>query len=177
MSQANVILRELSENDVPFMLEWMHDLDFQKCFQKNMMKMTYQQAHEFVLKSKHPTDLSTCHGKDLHFAISEKVSNEYLGTISLKHIDLLNRNAEYAIVVRKKAQGNGIALRATQLLIEYAFSVLKLHKIYLNVYSENERANKFYQKVGFIYEGCSKDHVMIDQEFKDLNWYGFVNAS
>ena len=33
--------------------------------------------------------------------------------------------------------------------MQYSFNKLNLHKIYLNVLSSNERANKFYEKFGF----------------------------
>ena len=36
-----------------------------------------------------------------HFAIIDDQDDEYLGTISLKNIDLKNKNAEYAISTRK----------------------------------------------------------------------------
>ena len=39
------------------------------------------------------------HGKSLHYAITED-GGEYLGTISLKNLDLHAKNAEYAIVLR-----------------------------------------------------------------------------
>ena len=39
--------------------------------------------------------------------------DEYLGTISLKNIDLKNKNAEYAISTRKKARGTGANQQAT----------------------------------------------------------------
>lgn len=29
-----IFIRELKETDAPYMLEWMHDQDIQKCFQK-----------------------------------------------------------------------------------------------------------------------------------------------
>ena len=55
--------------------------------------------------------------------------------------------------------------------MELGFEALGLHRIYLNVLSENLRANKFYQKCNFIYEGEFKEAILIRGEFKDLKWY------
>lgn len=48
---------------------------------------------------------------------------------------------------------------------------LKLQKVYLNVLSENLRAIRFYQKIGFRYVGESKNHVKIRGVFHDLMWF------
>ena len=40
-------LRALEEKDVQLMLEWMHDIEIQKRFQKNMMNMKLQDAINF----------------------------------------------------------------------------------------------------------------------------------
>ena len=97
--------------------------------------------------------------------------DEYLGTISLKNIDLKNKNAEYAISTRKKARGTGANQQATESLLKYGFDKLQLHRIYLNVLSSNKRAISFYKKCGFIYEGKFKDHLFIDDRYQDLEWY------
>lgn len=97
--------------------------------------------------------------------------SEYLGTISLKNIDLKNKNAEYAISTRKKARGTGANQKATESLLKYGFDKLQLHRIYLNVLSSNKRAISFYKKCGFIYEGKFKDHLFIDDRYQDLEWY------
>ena len=73
--------------------------------------------------------------EDMHFAIVDDKNDEYLGTISLKHIDYKNHNAEYAISTRKKVRGSGIAQKSTELILDYAFNNLDLHKVYLNVLS------------------------------------------
>ena len=52
-----------------------------------------------------------------------------------------------------------------------AFYELGLKRVYLNVITENKRANAFYKKIGFVYEGTFKKHILINGELKDLNWY------
>lgn len=59
-----------------------------------------------------------CQARDsFHFAIAEE-NDEYLGTISLKEIDLENQSPEYAIATRKKAQGHGVAKQVTGMLLK-----------------------------------------------------------
>lgn len=159
------MLRRLEEKDAPFMLEWMHDETINCNFQYPFGEMTIEKVIDFI---QHSFD-----EENQHFAIIDE-NDEYLGTISLKHISQKDRNAEYAIVSRKKAQGTGAAKQATQELLRYAFEELELHKVYLNVLEENARARKFYEKCGFVQEGFSKDAVRIHGKYESLAWYGII---
>ena len=40
-------LRNLQKKDAPLMLEWMHDEELQKCFQKKMGEVTMEEAIAF----------------------------------------------------------------------------------------------------------------------------------
>jgi RimJ/RimL family protein N-acetyltransferase len=164
-------LRPLKEKDAPLMLEWMHDPDIQKCFQKNMMEMTLEDAKNFcknAMKFSEPI-----HGRSIHWAIVDD-TDEYLGTISLKQIDMQNMTAEYAISTRTKAHGKGIAKTATQILLEKAFKDYRFHKVYLNVLENNYAAINLYEKCGFTYEGFAREHVIVNREYKSLRWYGIL---
>lgn len=158
-----IILRKLQLKDIPFMLEWMHADEAKHIFQNNFASVDEIAAKKFVENS--------FKEDQQHFAIVDDQDDEYLGTISLKNIDLKNKNAEYAISTRKKARGTGANQKATILLLDYGFSKLGLKKIYLNVLSSNKRAISFYKKCGFIYEGKFKNHLFIDEKYQDLEWY------
>lgn len=160
-------LRRLNKKDVPFMLEWMHDEETKKYFQTDFASMTVEDIENFIEFS--------IDEKTQNFAIVDDVDDEYLGTVSLKNINYKNKNAEYAISTRKKCRGTGINIEATKQLLDYAFKELNLNKVYLNVLSNNMRAINFYKKIGFKYEGTAKCHVLIDNEYLDLEWYGIIN--
>lgn len=148
----DTIIRKLEERDVSAMLEWMHDEKVARNFRFDFMSMTREKALDFVTKS--------FTEENQHFAIVDE-SNNYLGTVSLKNISATDNNAEYAIVLRREFWGKGYAQKATTAILNYAFNTLNLHKVYLNVLDENIRANKFYKKCGFIFEGCFKDHLCL----------------
>ena len=166
-------LWELDPGDAPLMLEWMHDPDIQKGFRKKMADATLDDALAFCQSAKLPEELHD--GDDLHYAIAGD-GGEYLGTISLKHVDLENRSAEYAITLRKKAQGKGVASRATKLLLEKAFTELGLHRVYLNVLSDNDKAIRLYERCGFTFEGEFRDHLFLNGRFVNWKWYGMLKG-
>lgn len=166
-----IFLRDLEEKDAPYMLEWMHDAELAKCFQRDMLGMSLQDAKNFCNLSSQKSKLED--SQDLHYAITDE-KDEYLGTISLKNINQKNGTAEYAISIRRHAQGMGVAREATRLLLKKGFQDYGLHRIYLNVLSDNVRAVKFYEKCGFVYEGEFREHLKIEGRLKSLKWFGIL---
>lgn len=166
-----IFLRELKEKDAELMLEWMHDPDIQKGFRKNMMDATLEDAKAFCKDSKIPEKLSS--GYNLHFAIADS-DDEYLGTISLKNIDLDSLTAEYAITTRKKASGKGVGLAATGLILNKAFNEYGLRRVYLSVLEDNEVAIKLYEKCGFKFEGEFRNHIKKGNQYMNWKWYGML---
>ena len=82
-------LRKLEIKDAVGMLEWMHDEETQQNFRKNMLNVTLEEATDFCREAKEQFVLQS--GKSIHMAIADNVNDEYLGTISLKKIDLENK--------------------------------------------------------------------------------------
>lgn len=162
-------LRKLSEKDVPLMLEWMKDVDISRQFRADFSHYTEDKVKQFIEQAQDFTS-------NRHYAIVDE-KDEYLGTISLKEIDLMNRKAEYAIVLRRIAIGTSIASDATHQILKIAFNELMLNKVYLNVLANNHRANRFYQKFGFKFEGTFRQDIQIENEFYDLNWYSILKES
>ncbi|WP_208560224.1 GNAT family N-acetyltransferase [Marinilactibacillus kalidii] len=156
-------LRQLAIKDSQGMLEWMKSKDINQYFRINPADVTVETVQKFINESF--TDINK------NYAIVDS-NDEYLGTISLKNIDSKNNNAEYAISLRECAKGTGVAKLATIELLNIAFKTLNLNKVYLNVLSKNIRAIKFYEKIGFEYEGEFLDHFYINGKYENIKWYG-----
>ena len=165
----SMILRQLKEKDADGMLEWMHDSDIQKCFRVDMSSRKRRDVIAFINTS----TVQVVDGGSIHYAITDE-DDEYLGTISLKDIDLSARNAEFAISLRKMAQGKGVAVSATKELLNIAFNTYNFERVYLNVLAENQRAIHLYEKCGFVYEGEFRKHLFLNGEFKSLKWYSML---
>ena len=154
-------LRKLQEKDAEGMYEWMTDPEITCFFRFDASSVTLQTCRDYI---EHAYD----DPNSVHFAIVNE-NDEYLGTISLKNIT--DKDAEYAISTRKKAHGTGAAYKATMEILKIAFDEKHLERVYLNVLDENIRANKFYQKCGFIRFDTSDNKLYINGQLKILNWY------
>lgn len=162
-------LRKLELKDIEGILEWMKDSSINCYFRFNPDKINEKSVKEFILASQNDSE-------NYHFAITADDDN-YLGTISLKNVDNINKNAEYAISLRKSSIGKGVSKYATEQILSFGFEKLGLNKIYLNVYSDNIRAIKFYEKIGFKYEGEFINHIYSNGEYKNLRWYGIFRGN
>ena len=156
-----VHLRELKIKDAPLMLEWMKDPLVSRFFRFDFSSMTVDDCIRFIESAEDDP-------KTKHFAIVNE-DDEYLGTISLKNIT--DKDAEYAISTRRAVHGTGVALEATRQILSYAFDDLGLERVYLNVLVDNQRANAFYRKAGFVFQYLEKNAVVINGIARDLNWY------
>lgn len=161
-------LRNLNIEDTNSMLEWMHDEDINKQFVFDAKSATRESVKQFI-------ENSWVDEENKHYAIVDK-NDEYCGTISLKNINKNNKNAEYAIALRSKYMGSGVAAYATKEIVKIAFEELSLIRVYLNVLAENSRAIGFYEKMGFEFEGEFRQHLFKEGKYRNLKWYAIVKG-
>ena len=110
------------------------------------------------------------------YLIVRKDDGRLLGTVGLHDIDAANRNARLGIsIFRAEDRGNGYATEALETLIALAFTMWKLgaagntfHKLYLNVFIENERAKQLYARIGFKKDGILRQHYLLNGEWHDM---------
>lgn len=101
---------------------------------------------------------------DFVFVIVESGSNRPIGQAALYHIDPALGVAEFGrlMIGEDDALRQGFAREATQALIEYAFEVLRLTSVHLEVRPENERAIRLYESLGFKAVVNSQDRIEME---------------
>ena len=132
-------LRKLEQRDAPLMLEWMHDNSVVGLLATNFSEKTLEDCQAFIDWSLH-TDT------DLHLAIADD-RDEYMGTVSLKHIH--DGIAEFAVTVRACAMGKGYSAFGMDAILKTGIGDLGLSAIYWCVDRDNTRAVRFYDKNGY----------------------------
>lgn len=134
-------LRKLELKDAPQMLEWMHDETVIEHLQANFVEKNEYDCERFIEKS-------WSDDENIHLAIVND-QDEYMGTVSLKHVNRETKRGEFAIVVSKKAMGKGYSSWGMQQMIHRGFTEYHLKMVYWCVGKENIRARKFYSKNGY----------------------------
>jgi RimJ/RimL family protein N-acetyltransferase len=87
------------------------------------------------------------------FAIVDDSSGEFLGMAALVRLDRAAREGEIGYIVAPAARGRGVAVRALQLLTDWAFGELALERVELRIDVENEASLRVAERAGFTREG------------------------
>lgn len=108
-------------------------------------------------------------------AIVDQNDDVILGLVSLVSIDHLNQCAEFHIMIgNAENQGKGIGTFATKEMIHHAFYNLNLHRVELTVLEDNKRAQKLYEKVGFVREGVKRQAKYKSGKFVNMLMYSLL---
>ena len=96
-------------------------------------------------------------------------NGEIIGESVINEIDWDLRYANFRIALyRQEERGKGIGTWATRITCDFAFEKLKLHRLELDVYSFNPRAEKVYLKSGFKREGVLRDAILDGDKYADV---------
>lgn len=108
-------------------------------------------------------------GRVYQFIIEDIAQNKPIGSIYLRDVDMINKKAEYGIFIgEKSALGQGFGTEAGELLLKFAFESLRLHKVFLRVFSCNKGAISSYQHIGFVQDGFFRDDIKINDQYYDI---------
>ena len=102
------------------------------------------------------------------FFIYHKQDKKPIGSTGLEVINWLNKNANIFIIIGDPEYwGHGLASEVAELVIQYGFEELNLHKIYCGAFEPNERSLKVIEKLGFVKERISIHDQYIDGAYVD----------
>jgi RimJ/RimL family protein N-acetyltransferase len=109
------------------------------------------------------------------FAIRPADGQTLLGYVELDGIIWSNGNAWLGLGFGDRDNwGKGYGTEAMQLVLNFAFNELNLHRVQLSVFSYNERAIALYEKLGFVREGVYREHLRRDGQYYDMILYGLL---
>jgi RimJ/RimL family protein N-acetyltransferase len=87
----------------------------------------------------------------------------------LTNLDRDNRSMSFRIALNgPEFFGKGYGTEATKLTLDYAFDVVGLHRVSLEVFDFNPRAQRVYEKCGFVREGLQRQALWWDGEPHDV---------
>jgi len=158
---TNIRLRALAANDAATTWTWRNQEGVRDEFSGHPFPVSYEMEKEWYDKNIHANFPNTTFGVEL------AATGELVGMTFLKNINLVNRNAEFAILIDSKQSGNGYGTDACRLTIEFAFMHLGLHRVYLKVKKDNLAAIKIYQTCGFKTEGTLREDVFKNGKYAD----------
>ncbi len=97
-----------------------------------------------------------------------------VGIISLEESDDEIQVAKIGIWIAEDYHSKGYGTEAVELITDYGFNELGLHRIYARAYEGNEASKRIWEKLGFTHEGTLREQVFRKGEFEDAEIYGVL---
>ena len=104
-----------------------------------------------------------------------EAAGECIGGCALFQFDDVAHTCALGITIGDKAYwGAGYGGDAIRLLLDYAFRLRNVRRVWLTVNGNNERAIRAYEACGFVIEGRQRQHVWSNGEYIDLVYMGVL---
>lgn len=137
-------LRPLLDSDMPYILSWNEDPEVRRLVEGDYPG-TVETAPAWAREVRR-------NRQKRYYIIT--VDAHPIGDVELDHIAWRSGEAELRIRIGEKRYWNqGYGTDVILTLLRYAFTELGLQRIYLRVFSDNQRAINCYRKCGFAPEG------------------------
>jgi len=138
------LLRPIREGDLESLRKWRNNTLNRKSF---FDQRTIEYAEHLTWFKKYLENEN-----DIMFVIEKTEDLKIpIGTISLYNIDYTSSKAEFGrlLIGDTDSRGRGIAHKATKELCKFGFECLGLDNIFLEVFSDNQKAIGIYEKANF----------------------------
>lgn len=150
-------LRALEVSDLPFV----HELNNEY----SIMSYWFEEPYETLTELQYLFDKHLLDESERRFIVEDE--NQVVGIVELVEINYIHRNCEIQIIIKPEFSGKGYAKFAFEKATSYTFDILNMHKIYLFVDTDNEKAIHIYKSQGFKKEGLLKEQFYTKGKYKD----------
>lgn len=158
---ARIGLAPVQSSSVELFARWMSDLAVTRTLAAPKVPMTVEHKRTWMdaaLQRVEP-----------FFTIYRLDTMQPIGNTDLYNVDMVSLAAEFGIMIgERSAWGQGYATGTTRLMMEYAFDVLGLEHLMLQVYAPNVRAASAYRRAGFKAVGRLRGAKKIGRERYDI---------
>jgi RimJ/RimL family protein N-acetyltransferase len=170
-----VLLREPREDDVAPLFEFTSDPDVIRFLAIEPPVRPDDTLH-FIAKCREHRGQD----REYVFVIADVAADRAIGIIGLRHIDQQLRTAQIGTWLGRKYWGTGANTEAKELLLDFSFGLLALHRIEARISVHNLRSRRAFERLGgtcegrlresFFKHGAYQDQdlfVVLEQEWRD----------
>jgi RimJ/RimL family protein N-acetyltransferase len=167
IDRSSVTLRPLAEADVDAIMTWVNDPQIVGSIASfSGEPFTREQELAYVRRMMASED-------DRVFSIVRAADGGYLGQVGLHQIHRRSRVARLACIIGSRSEmGRGYGTAAVARILDHAFGHEELHKVWLMIFSTNQRSRRVYERLGFQEEG-----VLREEYFHEGTWHDMARMS
>lgn len=159
-----VYLRAAERDDIDRFVRWFNDAETTR-----NLAMIGPMSH--ALEERWFDEMLGRQGRsEYHFVICLQADGRAIGTAGLHQVDHEAGSAAFGIAIGDEAdRGHGHGTDALRAICDFGFGSLRLERIYLDVFTGNERARRSYERAGFVLEGTQRRAHFADGRFGDVH--------
>ena len=156
-----IYLRPLQRDDLNHIMRWSEDEEIRK-MTGEVNPMTRPEAEDFYKKVEADKNR-------VWFAIVRRNGARVIGEAGLLRMFEPWRCTDMTVILGEKdAWGQGYGAEAGRLILDYAFGELGFHRVSVGVVGFNERAIRFWKRLGFREEGVQREGYYCDGRYSDF---------
>ena len=165
-------LRAVEKEDLILLRDWRNNPNFRRNF---------REARELNLTNQELWFERSCvnNPNDFMFVIERLSDSKLVGACGLLYINWIIRSADFSFYIGENddyIDDQGYAIEATSLLIKYGFEVLNLHKIWMELYTfDNKKINFFTTNFDFVQDGLLRDNCFENGRYWDSIILSLIN--
>jgi RimJ/RimL family protein N-acetyltransferase len=160
-----IVLRAIERKDLSNYVHWLNDPTVMEYFGPYVPLSLAKEEQWFEEMLQDP--------RVRNFAV--EFEGRHVGGAGFASIDGRNASAEVGLFIGPpKLWAQGLGRDVLQTLVRFGFDQMNLHRIYLRVFAENERAIHLYEKVGFQHEGRWRQAEFRHGCYHDMLWMSIL---
>ncbi len=105
------------------------------------------------------------------FVIADVATDRAMGVIGLRHLDQPMRTAQVGTWLGRKYWGSGANAEAKQLLLDFSFGPLALHRVEARIAVDNHRSRRAFEQLGARPEGRLRESFFKDGIYHDQDLF------
>jgi RimJ/RimL family protein N-acetyltransferase len=161
LTGKRVYLRPLAKEDSVYLRKWSDDAEIRGLIGE-VTSMSQADCKKFL------EEVCADNSREW-FVVVIKKNDRVIGEAGLLRMFPAWRTTDVSVIIGEKEEwGKGYGTETILLLLDYAFRHLDFHRVAIGVVGFNERALRFWEKVGFRREGIQRDGYYYDDKYYDF---------
>lgn len=161
-SLGRVSLREWREADIPCLTALRNDQKLQALLLARVRGSDAVQVRQWLRER-------TAGPDSLFFVVVEIPLDQCIGYIQIVGIDWVDSRGDLGICIGPAQQGQGLGTQALRVAIDALRATWGLRKLSLRVRSDNLKAIRCYERLGFGHCGVQRRHIRLGGSWHDVS--------
>jgi RimJ/RimL family protein N-acetyltransferase len=166
ISTERLVLRPFDEDDTSALVEMMND---EQVIAWSSAPHPYTEADARRWATQLAPGERT-EGRGIVFAVTEFLTQRFVGIVHLQNTDWRVRSTEIAYVIAPWARGEGYATEAALVTAQWLFQDQKFERLELRTAADNTASQQVAQKIGCISEGILRNAWIARARTGDGEW-------